>query len=170
MTGKAHDWGTFPKCKVELNYHLVLGLLFWECPSLGLTLYKDKFMNLCIYIYPTRSKTWVEQKNRNSLFKLIHVRLTYFYTSYLSLRMEIIVDTFITKTQLGRARGSSLFCLGYSFSSKIFNYIAKDASILHLKLGSSNRPSYLHPFRTHPNHHGQPITSSRLLTWRVFDN
>jgi hypothetical protein len=55
--------------------------------------------------------------------------------------MEIIVDTHITKTPLGRARGSSPFCLDYSCSSKNFNYITKDASILHLKLGGNDRPS-----------------------------
>ncbi len=30
--GKAHGWGTFPKCGAGLGYHLVLGPLFWECP------------------------------------------------------------------------------------------------------------------------------------------
>jgi hypothetical protein len=167
MMGKAYYRGTFPECKVELNYHLVRSLFFWECLSLGFTLYKYKFMNLCIYIYPTRSKTWVEQKNR-----IFSCSTSYmldppnFYTSYLSLRMEIIVETLITKTPLGRARGSSLFCLGYFCSSKKFNYIAKDVSILHLKLGGNDRPSYFHSFRTQHtlDHHGQPITSSRLLT------
>jgi hypothetical protein len=30
--GKAHGWGTFPKCRSGLGYHLILGPLFWECP------------------------------------------------------------------------------------------------------------------------------------------
>jgi hypothetical protein len=28
----SHGWGTFPKCGAWLNYHLILGPLFWECP------------------------------------------------------------------------------------------------------------------------------------------
>jgi hypothetical protein len=30
--GKAHGWGTFPKCRCALRYCLVVGPLFWECP------------------------------------------------------------------------------------------------------------------------------------------
>ncbi len=29
-----HGWQTFPKCRAELSYHLVLGPLFWKCPLL----------------------------------------------------------------------------------------------------------------------------------------
>jgi len=48
-----------------------------------------------------------------------------------------------------------LTCLPFSilvyFSlSKTFNYIAKDVSIFHFKLGNNRRPSYFHPFKTHP--------------------
>ncbi len=32
MRGKAHGWGTFPKCEATLDYCLVLGPLFWKCP------------------------------------------------------------------------------------------------------------------------------------------
>ncbi len=39
--------------------------------------------------------------------------------------------------------GLSSFFLGYFFSSKNFNYITKDASILHLKSGGSNKPNYI---------------------------
>jgi hypothetical protein len=35
MIGKAHGWWTISKCKVRLSYRLVLGLLFWESPTLG---------------------------------------------------------------------------------------------------------------------------------------
>jgi hypothetical protein len=123
MMGKAHDWGTFLKCKVQPNYHLVLGLLFWECPTLGLTLYQDKFMNLCIYAYTQQDlKHEWNKKNRNSLFNFIHVRPTYFYTSYLSLRMEIIVDTLITKTSLRRARGLLLFVKNFQLHWKGCKY------------------------------------------------
>jgi hypothetical protein len=40
------------------------------------------------------------------------------------------------------AKGPSPFNLGYFSSSKNFNYIGKDANILHLKLGNTDRPSY----------------------------
>jgi hypothetical protein len=30
--GKAHGWGTFPKCKARLGYCLIQSPLFWECP------------------------------------------------------------------------------------------------------------------------------------------
>ncbi len=62
--------------------------------------------------------------------------------------------------------------LCYFFLLKNFNYIVKDASILHLKSSSSGRPSY---FSTSislghtPHYHGWPITSHWLLRWRVFD-
>jgi hypothetical protein len=33
--GKAHGWGTFPKCEAALDYYcLVLGPLFWKCPHI----------------------------------------------------------------------------------------------------------------------------------------
>jgi len=35
MIGKAHGWGTISKCRASLTYCLVLGLLFWEFPTLG---------------------------------------------------------------------------------------------------------------------------------------
>jgi hypothetical protein len=35
MMGKAHGCRTFPKCGAELNYHFILGPLFWECPHPG---------------------------------------------------------------------------------------------------------------------------------------
>jgi hypothetical protein len=48
--------------------------------------------------------------------------------------------------ELERVRRPSSFCLGYFFSSKNFNYVAKDVNILHLKLGGSDRPSYFPTF------------------------
>jgi hypothetical protein len=59
-----------------------------------------------------------------------------------------------------RAKGPSLFYLGYFSSSKNFNYIVKDVSILHFKLGSGGRPSYFptFTFSAHP-----PITTIDLL-------
>jgi len=70
--------------------------------------------------------------------------------------MEIIVDTLITKTPFGRARGTCLFCLGYFCLLKNFNYITKDASILHLKLGGNDRPS-LHPQSSRPTFYKRSV-------------
>jgi len=58
---------------------------------------------------------------------------------------------------LQKAKRPSSFCLGYFFSSKNLNYITKDTSILHLKLGDSDRSSYFPtstPSRCTPHHHG----------------
>jgi hypothetical protein len=38
MTDKAHARGTFPKCKAQLSYHLILGPYFENAPTLGLYL------------------------------------------------------------------------------------------------------------------------------------
>ncbi len=32
MIGKAHEWETFLRCRVALDYRIILGLLFWEPP------------------------------------------------------------------------------------------------------------------------------------------
>lgn len=53
MMGKAHHQGTFPKCKVELNYNLVLGLFFGNAPAWGLPYTKT---NSWIYAY-----TYIQQ-------------------------------------------------------------------------------------------------------------
>jgi hypothetical protein len=123
---------------------LFLGML-WSLPYTK--------TNSWIYAYTYTQQDLKHEWNKKiEVPNLIHVRPTYFYTTYFSFRMEIIVDTLITKTPLGRARGSSLFCLGYFCLSKHFNYIAKDASILHLKLGNNDRPS-LHPQSSWPTYY-----------------
>jgi hypothetical protein len=56
-----------------------------------------------------------------------------------------------------KVRGPSPFCFGYFFSSKKFNYVAKDANTLHLKLGSGDRPNYFSistPLGHDPHCHG----------------
>jgi hypothetical protein len=66
----------------------------------------------------------------------------------------------------------SSFCLGYFSPSKNFNYTAKDANILHLKLDDSNRSSYFltsTPSKRTPHHHGWPPTSGWLLRQRDFN-
>jgi hypothetical protein len=35
MMCKVHGWETFLKCRAGLSHNLVLGPLFWECPTLG---------------------------------------------------------------------------------------------------------------------------------------
>lgn len=51
--GKASWSGTFPKCKARPNYHLVLNLLFWECPHLIRPLPYTKFkMSFIAYMIP----------------------------------------------------------------------------------------------------------------------
>jgi hypothetical protein len=44
--------------------------------------------------------------------------------------------------ELQRVKGLSYLCLGYFSLSKNFNYITKDASILHLKSGDNDRCNY----------------------------
>ncbi len=71
-----------------------------------------------------------------------------------------------------RAKRPSSFYLSYFSLSKNFNYITKDASILHLKLGSSNKPSYFStstPLEHTSHRQNWPITSDWLLKWRIFD-
>jgi hypothetical protein len=71
-----------------------------------------------------------------------------------------------------RTTWPSPFCLGYFSSSKNFNYIAKNASIFHLKLGNSDRPNYFSistPLKHTPHCHDWFTTSCWLLRWRVFD-
>jgi hypothetical protein len=73
--------------------------------------------------------------------------------------------------ELKKAKRPSLFCLGYFSWSKKFNYIAKDASILHLKSNNNNRPSYFPistPWRHNPHSYSWFITSHWLLRWRIF--
>jgi len=36
--GKAHGWGTFPKCGARLSYSLILAPYFEKAPTLGLYL------------------------------------------------------------------------------------------------------------------------------------
>jgi hypothetical protein len=57
-----------------------------------------------------------------------------------------------------KAKGPCPLCLGYFSSTKNFNYIANDASILHLKSGSNSRPNY---FSTSSRH--TPIAMVDLL-------
>jgi hypothetical protein len=59
--------------------------------------------------------------------------------------------------ELQRAKGPSFFYFSDIFLSKIFNYIVKVASILHLKLGGNGKPSYFltsTPSKCTPHHHG----------------
>jgi hypothetical protein len=58
------------------------------------------------------------------------------------------------------AKGPSSFCLGYFSFSKTFNHIAKNASILHFKLGDYHRPSY---FLTSTLYDTPPISTANLL-------
>jgi len=54
----------------------------------------------------------------------------------------------------------------------IFNYVTKDANILHLKLGNSGRLSYFPsstPSGDTPHCHDWPIIGSWLLKWKHFD-
>jgi hypothetical protein len=57
--------------------------------------------------------------------------------------------------------GLALFCFGYYFVLKKFNYIAKDASTLHLKLDGNGRYNYF-PTST-PLRRTPPITMIDLL-------
>jgi len=34
---KAHEWGTFPRCRARLGYHIVLGPLILKYPPWGFT-------------------------------------------------------------------------------------------------------------------------------------
>jgi hypothetical protein len=74
--------------------------------------------------------------------------------------------------KLQRVKNLVFFCFDYFFASKHLKYIAKDVSILHLKLGNSNRPSYF-PTSTSskhtPHRHNWPMRSNWLLRWRDFD-
>jgi hypothetical protein len=61
----------------------------------------------------------------------------------------------IMLTLIGTSKGQRafFFCLGYFSLSKKFNYVAKDAKILHLKSNNNNRPSYFPTstlLQTHP--------------------
>jgi len=50
---KIIGWGTFPKCRAGLVYHLALGPLFWECtPSGALPYPKKKSLNDQQHQYP----------------------------------------------------------------------------------------------------------------------
>ncbi len=87
--------------------------------------------------------------------------------------------------ELEKAKGPSSFYLGHFFSSKSFNHITKDASVLHLKPGDNCRLNYFltsNPSR-HTSHHrnwsiashqfliykyGRPTTCSQLCAWRDF--
>jgi hypothetical protein len=74
--------------------------------------------------------------------------------------------------ELERVRKLSSFYMGYFFSSKSFNHVAKDASIFHLKLGSSRGPNYFltsTPSRHTFHRHGRHIVDCRFLTLRNFD-
>ncbi len=65
-----------------------------------------------------------------------------------------------------------LFLSWLLFFVKNINCITKNASILHLKLGSNRRPSYFptsNPSRHTPHYHVRPITCGQLLRWRDFD-
>jgi hypothetical protein len=42
----------------------------------------------------------------------------------------------------GVSKGQKAFFFGYFFSSKYFNYIAKDAHILHFKSSGNDKPNY----------------------------
>jgi hypothetical protein len=61
------------------------------------------------------------------------------------------------------------FCFGYFSLAKFFNYIAKAASILHLKLGGSHRPNYF-PTSTLSRHishlHDQLIKNGWFFIWK----
>jgi hypothetical protein len=62
--------------------------------------------------------------------------------------------------------------LGYFSSSKNFNYVTKDASILHLKSGNNDKLDYFPtstPSRHNPHRHGRPILGNWLVRWRDFD-
>jgi hypothetical protein len=69
--------------------------------------------------------------------------------------------------ELEKARGPSSFYLGHFSSSKSFDHIIKDASVLHFKSGDSCRLSYFPtstPSRHTSHDHGQSIVSHRCLT------
>ncbi len=76
----------------------------------------------------------------------------------------------LTTTFFFKGPKPSFFCLGYLFSSILFNYIATDASILHLKSGSSSRSTYFST--SNPSKH-TPFTIADFLqvveTERDFD-
>jgi hypothetical protein len=66
--------------------------------------------------------------------------------------------------EFGRTTWPSSLCLGYCFLSKNFTHIAKAASIVHLKLGGSYKPSY---FPTSTSHlHDWHIASAWFLIWK----
>jgi hypothetical protein len=71
--------------------------------------------------------------------------------------------------ELKSTKGSSFFYFDYFFSSKNFNHITKNASILHLKSGDYYRHndfSTSTPSKHTSHDHNRPIISSLFLTWR----
>jgi hypothetical protein len=73
--------------------------------------------------------------------------------------------------ELESARGLSSFYLGHFFSSKSFNHIAKDASILHLKSNDSHRLNYFSsstPSWHTSHHHDQPIACYQFLNGEIW--
>ncbi len=46
-SSKAYGWRTFPNCGAELGYHMIVGSLFWECPT---TLGVAPSPSLCTWI------------------------------------------------------------------------------------------------------------------------
>jgi hypothetical protein len=71
--------------------------------------------------------------------------------------------------ELERVKRLSSFYLGHFFSSKSFDHITKDVSILHFKLGNSHRFSYFStstPSKHTSHHHGWSIASCQFLTYK----
>jgi hypothetical protein len=74
---------------------------------------------------------------------------------------------------LNGPKGPHLFILVTFLCQKIFNPIAKDTSIFHLKSNGSHRLSYFPiptPLVHTSHHHDQPIASDWFVTWKNTSN
>jgi hypothetical protein len=75
---------------------------------------------------------------------------------YLHKQVDVFLNNFVNVIwDLKSTKGPSSSYFDYFFLSKVFNHIAKVASIVHLKLGDSYRPSYF------------PTSTSHLHDWLV---
>jgi hypothetical protein len=75
--------------------------------------------------------------------------------------------------ELGKTKRPSCLHIGYFSSSKSFNHIAKDVSVLHLKSSNSHKLNYFPIFTLlgHTSHHHiWPIANNRFLTWKNSAN
>ncbi len=71
--------------------------------------------------------------------------------------------------ELERGKGPSSFYLGHFSSSKSFDHITKDVSILHFKSGNSCKLSYFLTStlsRHTSHHHNRSIVSRQFLTYK----